>query len=96
MSRERMRDMIEDTAGVGTYTATKILDAILPQVTTVEELDSLPGKAILLSTPAGEGFLPVLLLWVGGDLRYTDFGYVFEPGVREFLRLGPLTVVWTQ
>lgn len=65
-----------------------VVDAILPQVTTVEELEALPDRSIVVdaldrvwtSTGDGEPFL---------DCRYDA-----ERTLPELAARGPLTVVW--
>jgi hypothetical protein len=68
-----------------------IIDAIFPQVSTVEELEALPVGAILIS----DGGQPIM---VAPDPRAPDFRFVmgFEHFHAEAAlnHLGPLTVVW--
>ena len=60
----------------------KVVDAILPQVTTVEELEALPGKSLLYGTASGSAE------WVVWQPSWQD--------PQELLEMfGPLTVVWT-
>ena len=62
--------------------AERVLDAILPQVTTVEELEALSGRSLLYGTASGQAE-PVL--W---QPSWQDPQEVLE-------MFGPLTVVWT-
>jgi hypothetical protein len=65
-----------------------VVNAILPQVTTVEELEALPqGAAVSYD---GRGF-PLLLRVIDGRLRNDTWFGTFEQAITE---LGPLTVVW--
>ena len=99
MNRERARDAIfglltdwlpyadkYDEAPMQERTD-RMLDAILPQVTTVEELEALPAQALLLGTNVGK--FPAVFRWTNGQLYYE--GGRFENLVSVF---GPLTVVW--
>ena len=66
-----------------------ILDAVLPQVTTVEELEALPCPALLLGALVGR--LPAVFRWTNGQLYYEDGSMRLTLQASEF---GPLTVVW--
>lgn len=93
MNREQMIEMalktLEDAPFGATLRddATDLIDRILPQVTTPEDL-----------TPLAEGSLlvrdGVILNWRPRvrTLRFHPFGQDFEPD--EVLAHGPLTVVW--
>ena len=78
--------------GEGSYDqAEAVLDAILPQVTTVTEL---PQVAIALTTPEPHGY-PVGIFWMGRNAYYLNTGEVIPKStLAHLLACGPLTVVW--
>lgn len=74
-----------------TASAVRILDAILPQVTTVAELEALPDySAVSWSGPSGGGLL-LHVVKPHGALRCDSWFGSFEQAIAE---LGSLTVVW--
>lgn len=82
LDRTQVPTSITDVARV-------VLDAILPQVTTVEELEALPEGA-LLANPGGVFSWRARLKLLRGVSDWLDY----EPA-DVFKVEGPLTVVWT-
>jgi hypothetical protein len=68
--------------------ARAVLDVVLPQITTVEQLEALPEGAALSFDGLGFG---MLLRVSRGELRNDTWTGSFEQATAE---LGPLTVVW--
>lgn len=70
--------------------AQMVVDAILPQVTTVDELAALPEGAVVID---GNGHawrkVNALSRWCWGA-----WGYYTESSSAELVQFGPLTVVW--
>ena len=68
----------------------RVLDAILPQVSTVEELEALPSHTALMGEWLG---VPSFYYWHPKSRRIV--GYSGDPYWPEVvLAVGPLTVVW--
>lgn len=70
--------------------ATAVLDAILPQVTTVEELEPLPAGALLKGADGD--------VWKAGRSRFDCLSEDWSRGLSRagqvIQRSAPLTVVW--
>lgn len=96
MNREQMIDIAADIITNPPFGTTEredaaaVLDAILPQVATVEELAELPCPALLLGQPDGYR-PPSLMRWKPTGLEYEDGTH---PDPQWVLAAGPLTVVW--
>lgn len=74
--------------------ATAVLDAVLPQVSTVAELEALPVGTLLVS-PVGE--LVNVLDWDGSKRYHSLDGLTVgwaEAAMDRWGSFGPLTVVW--
>lgn len=66
--------------------ARAVLDSVLPQVTTVAELEALPWGSVLLSQYG------VAYIWYADENRFRVGNYRFTP--FDALADGSLTVVW--
>lgn len=82
------------------HVARAVLDAILPQVTTVAELEALPYGSLLLRQPDGYE-TPRTLTWRRGYYQKAGGGYAgslfYMDGMADVtvvLAAGPLTVIW--
>jgi hypothetical protein len=73
------------------HLAAAILDAVLPQVSTVAELRALPGRCLLVGK-APSGVDPHVYDWFGSELY--DLHSRCYRNAQSLLALGPLTVVW--
>jgi hypothetical protein len=72
---------------------TAVLDAVMPQITSVEQLEALPLDTLLLGAQV-TGTPVIVRLWADrGSHRCTALGGNFssEPALAKF---GPLTVIW--
>jgi hypothetical protein len=87
---EKVADIIWCSTASLNKIAADVLDAILPQVTTVEELEALPGGS-LLALDGGVVYRWRSLLNVLQAVTESPYDYRAE----EILGRGPLTVVWS-
>jgi hypothetical protein len=82
----KVEELVSNWPTGGSYqVAEAILDAILPQITTVEELDTLPNETVLVGA---DGYAFRL---EDGVLFAEDGAWHPPNALRES---GPLTVVW--
>lgn len=87
MNRERLIEKIDDLRMAG-RTSEQILDVVLPQVRTVEELEALPDGALVASDRVVFRFRSLLLL-----LQNVHTALDHEPADVLIVE-GPLTIVW--
>lgn len=69
--------------------AEAVVDALLPQVSTVEELEALDDRSVLVFEAPNYN---LVLRFANGRLRADSWVGSFEQAIAE---LGPLTVVWS-
>lgn len=74
-----------------TAMGTTIVDAVLPQITTVEELEALPSGAKVLDA-SGEVWRVVR--WPYQTLFYSTVATLGVHEAAEIVARGPLTIVW--
>jgi hypothetical protein len=84
-----------DTDDIERTEAAAVVDAVLPQITTAEQLDALPLRTKVLAADGNTWEKYMARSWGKGPAwRSTKGGGAYNRSARSVAEYGPFTVVW--